>query len=396
MKRKRTYAALLMGMAAFLSGCGVGNPKEADPALETVTEVTAESQDETVTETVSEAVAEFVIEAETQSGKSESESYDFSICFAGDISLADDAVTTQTMKASENGVYDCISKELIEVMQSADIMCLNNEFTYSTNGSPMEGKMYTFRGNPENVNVLKELGVDVVNLANNHVYDYGKQALLDTFDTLDEAEIPFFGAGRNLEEATEPYYVEIDGKVIAFVAASRAEKNKMTPQATEDSPGILRCYDTTLFVDEIREAKENADLVLAYVHWGTEYSDQLEEVQQDTAREYLDAGADVIIGAHPHCLQGMEYYDGKPIIYSLGNYWFNNKTLDTMLLNLHFSGDGDSDNLEVSIVPALQTGCRTYYVSDPDEQEALYSYLESISINVDIDENGVLSETVKE
>ena len=125
MKRKRTYAALLMGMAAFLSGCGGGNHKEADPAPQMVTEVTAETQDESVTE----SVAEFKIEAETQSGKSESESYDFTICFAGDIRLADDAVTTPTMKASENGVYDCISKELIEAMQSADIMCLNNEFT---------------------------------------------------------------------------------------------------------------------------------------------------------------------------------------------------------------------------------------------------------------------------
>jgi poly-gamma-glutamate synthesis protein (capsule biosynthesis protein) len=256
----------------------------------------------------------------------------------------------------------------------------------------MEGKLYTFRANPENVEVLKELGVDVVNLANNHVYDYGKQALLDTFDTLDAAEIPYFGAGRNLEEAMQPYYVEIDGKVVAFVAASRAEKNKMTPQATEDEPGILRCYDTSLFIEEIQEAKEQADFVLAYVHWGTEYSNELEDVQRETARAYLDAGADVIIGAHPHCLQGMEFYDGKPIVYSLGNYWFNSKTLDTMLLNLHFSGDGTSDKLEVSIVPGLQTGCKTYYVGDKEEQENLYSYLEDISINVTIDENGVVTE----
>ncbi|MDD6156732.1 MAG: CapA family protein [Lachnospiraceae bacterium] len=346
--------------------------------------------------TAPQANTEYVLQATEAIETEESEEavdkhpFDFTVCFGGDISLADDAVTTARMEASENGIFDCISPELVDVMQSADIMCLNNEFTYSTNGSPMEGKAYTFRANPARVAVLDQLGVDLVNLANNHVYDYGKQALLDTFSTLEEDGMPYFGAGRTLEEAMQPCYMEVDGKIIAFAAASRAEKNKMTPQATEDSPGILRCYDTTLFVEEIREADANADFVIAYVHWGTEYSNVLEPVQEETAGEYIDAGADAIIGAHPHCLQGIDYYNGAPIFYSLGNYWFNSKTLDTMLVQLHIYGDDEGYVIEPTIVPAIQTGSTTSYLTDSEDRLELYQYLMELSPNASIDENGLV------
>ena len=318
--------------------------------------------------------------------------YDFTVCFAGDINLDEAWCTTQYLNQQENGISDCISEDLITHMKQADIMCLNNEFTYSRGGVPLDGKAYTFRANPERVAILQEMGVDIVKLANNHVYDYGREALLDTFDTLENAGIAYVGAGRNLEEAMEPVYMELDGKTIAFVAASRAEKYKMTPQATEDTPGILRCYDTALFLETIAEAKRNADFVLAYVHWGTEYSYELEEVQLVTGKEYLDAGADVVIGAHSHCLQGMEYYDGKPIIYSLGNYWFNEKTLDTMLLELHFFGDDTGGEVEVKVIPAIQSDYCTKKVNEPEEQERIYSFLEDISLNVQISEDGIVSE----
>lgn len=317
--------------------------------------------------------------------------YDFTLCFGGDVSLDENAVTTAKLDAADGDISKCISPELIEIMQAADVMCLNNEFTFSMNGLSLEGKMYTFRAHPDRVNVLNELGVDIVQLNNNHVYDYGKQAMLDTFETLENAEIDYFGAGRNLEEAMSPVYYTLDDKVVAFVGASRAEKNKMTPQATEERPGILRCYDTELFLQAIEEADANADFVIAVVHWGTEYSYDLEEVQVTTGKEYLDAGADVIIGGHSHCLQGMEFYDGKPIVYSLGNYWFNDKTLDTMLIELHFSGNDAEQKLEVKMIPAIQTNATTKWV-DEVEQQRIFDFMERISINVEIDENGVVTE----
>lgn len=322
------------------------------------------------------------------------EPLDITICFAGDISLADDAVTTKQWKNSGMDLSRCISPELLERMNAADVMCINNEFTFSDRGEPMKGKAYTFRAKPERVALLKEMGVDIALLANNHVFDYGKEAMLDTLSTLNAAGIAYFGAGHNLSEAMQPYYVEVDGITIAFVAASRAEKNKMTPQATESEPGILRCYDTELFLEVIREADANADIVLACVHWGTEYSTVLEEVQLTTGKAYLDAGADVIIGSHSHCLQGMEFYNGKPVIYSLGNFWFNVRTLDTMLLEVRITGDRSAPEIEIAVVPALQSGNCTTYVSEPEQQQTLYRYLESISLNVEIQENGIVTEAV--
>ena len=318
--------------------------------------------------------------------------YDFTLCFAGDINLDDNWGTTIYMDSQPNGIYDCISKELIETMQNADVTCLNNEFTYTQRGEKIPGKLYHFRANPKRVEVLKELGVDIVKLANNHACDYGSQSLLDTMDTLTGAGIKYIGAGHNLQEAMTPVYMELDGKIVAFVAASRAEKNLKTPQATETEPGILRCYETELFVETIKEARKNADFVIAYVHWGTEYSDVLEEDQLSSGKEYLDAGADAVIGAHSHCLQGMEYSNGKPIIYSLGNYWFNEKTLDTMLLQLHFTGDDNNGSVEVKVIPAIQADYKTTIVNEDEEKERIFSYLESISINIEIDREGQVYE----
>lgn len=320
--------------------------------------------------------------------------YDFTVCFGGDINLDENWGTTQFLDTQPEGIYDCISRELVEAMQEADIMCLNNEFTYSRGGSPLPGKAYTFRADPERVEVLKQLGVDAVTLANNHVYDYGREALLDTFAVLQEAEIPYFGAGHTLEEAMEPLYLEVDGRTVALVAASRAEKNKMTPQATETAPGILRCYDTELFLQTIREAKENSDFCIAFVHWGTEYSYDLEQVQLDTGKAYLDAGADVVMGAHSHCLQGIEFYDGKPIVYSLGNYWFNGKTLDTMLVRLHFFGNAVEGTVEVQVLPGVQSGYRTVYAEDAAQQRRIFDFLEEISVNVQISDEGIVTEKI--
>lgn len=317
--------------------------------------------------------------------------FDFTICFAGDINLAEDMDITAHLDSKENGIHGCISEYLLEEMNAADIMCINNEFTYSRRGKPID-KSWNFRADPERVEVLKEMGADVAVVANNHVYDFGKEGFEDTLQTLTDAGIPYFGAGMNREEAMRPAIMELQGKKIAFVAASRAEKYIATPEATENSPGVLRCYDPELFIQAIAVAKEQADIVIAVVHWGTEYSTVLEEDQLVTGPMYLDAGADIVIGAHSHCLQGMEFYDGKPIIYSLGNYWFNGRTLDTMLLRVHFFGDAEQTNMQVEIIPAIQSGYETTYVADFDGQRRIFDYLESISINAGITDAGILYE----
>lgn len=322
--------------------------------------------------------------------------YDITLTFTGDINLAEGEVTTKELDNNNGDITKCISPELIKYMQEADITLVNNEFCYSDRGTPLPNKMWTFRAKPQRVNVLNALGVDVVQLANNHVYDYGADAMNDTFDILSAAGLPYVGAGKTLEEAMKPFYATVDGKKIAIVAASRAEKYKMTPQATDTTPGILRCYDTELFVNTIKEAKANADYVIAVVHWGTEHTTVLEDVQRSTAREYIDAGADVIIGGHSHCLQGMEYYNGKPILYSLGNFWFDEYNVDTMLVNVNISGDDNTTgNVQVSLVAAVQdgttNGCVTR-IGDESDKTRIFSLLNDISINAKVDDNGVVSQ----
>lgn len=392
MKHTKMTSILLLGMTLVsLTGCNSQtietNVATTQPSIIPDTDITL----------VSTAAEDFITNVssvstpETTTEESIDTSFDFTVCFAGDVNLDENWGTTRYLSAQPNGIYDCISEELVNFMQDADIMCLNNEYSYSLQGKPLNGKAYTFRADPKRVEVLQQLGVDAVTLANNHVYDYGRDAMLDTFAVLEEAGIPYFGAGANLQRAMEPLYIEVAGKTIALVAASRAEKYKMTPQATDTEPGILRCYDTELFLQVIREAKEHADFCIAFVHWGTEYSYDLEQVQLDTGKAYLDAGADAVIGAHSHCLQGMEYYDGKPIAYSLGNYWFNEKTLDTMLLQLHFSGNNDDTQLTVQVIPAVQSGYQTIYASEFEEQRRIYDFLESISVNVEISDEGIVT-----
>lgn len=344
------------------------------------------------TETIKESQSEVTTQESTTEEPTtiDLQEFDFTMCFAGDILLAEGEITTNNLDASANGLQGCISKEYLDIMKSADYTCVNNEFTYSTRGKPLNGKAWTFRANPTRVNYLKEMGVDLALLANNHVYDYGKDAMLDTLDTLKNAGVDYFGAGANLEEAMKPVYVELGGKTVAFVAASRAEKYKMTPQATATEPGILRCYDPALFIEVIKEARANADFVVACVHWGTERSTVLEDAQLNTARQYIDAGADMIIGSHSHCLQGMEYYKGKPIVYSLGNFWFDEYYEDTMLVNVRIHGDINGSNVELSVVPGMQDDGRTVIFTDEKEKERVYKYLEDISINIEIDENGVV------
>ena len=344
------------------------------------------------TETIKESQSEVTTQESTTEEPTsiDLQEFDFTMCFAGDILLAEGEITTNNLDASANGLQGCISKEYLDIMKNAGYTCVNNEFTYSTRGKALNGKAWTFRANPNRVEYLKEMGVDLALLANNHVYDYGKDAMLDTLDTLKNAGIDYFGAGANLEEAMKPVYVELGGKTVAFVAASRAEKYKMTPQATATEPGILRCYDPALFIEVIKEARANADLVVACVHWGTERSTVLEQAQLNTARQYIDAGADIIIGSHSHCLQGIEYYKGKPIVYSLGNFWFDEYYEDTMLLNVRIYGDINGSNIELSVVPGMQDDGRTVIFTDEKEKERVYNYLEDISINIEIDENGIV------
>lgn len=308
------------------------------------------------------------------------------ITIAGDLCFSEDGYVLDYYD-TVNDLEKCISPELLEIMNNTDVFYLNHEYCISDRGAPLEGKYYTFRAKPERMELLKEMGTDIVALANNHVYDYGEEALIDTTELLSDNRIPYIGGGKNIDEAKQPIYFIVNGIKIGFVGASNAEKYRYTPQATENSAGILRAYDTTEYNEVIQKAAKECDYLIAYIHWGTEDSNYLNDLQQEMGREFLDSGADIVVGGHPHVLQGMEYVDGKPIVYSLGDFWFNSETKYTGLLQLRITLDGLK---EMSFVPCLQTNLTTQYLDTAEEQEKLYTFLEDLSINIDIDSNGVI------
>lgn len=310
------------------------------------------------------------------------------LAFAGDI-LFDSNYAIMGPVLAGGGIADGVMPEVIERMQAADIMMLNNEFPYSDRGTPTEGKQFTFRAKPGTADYLNDMGVDLVSLANNHAYDYGPDALTDTFDILREAGIPYVGAGRDITEARKPVYYIVGDIKIAFVSATQIERldSPDTKEATEVSPGVLRCWNGSRLVETIREADENSDFVVAYIHWGTENQAELDWAQTKQAPELVEAGADLIIGDHPHCLQPVGVIQGVPVIYSLGNFWFNSKTLDTGIVEVVIDETGI---VSCQFVPCLQSGCKTSLLQGT-EKERVLAYMRGISEGVRIDEEGYVS-----
>lgn len=244
------------------------------------------------------------------------------------------------------------------------------------------------------MNLLDVFGTDIVGLANNHVYDYGEEALLDTLETLEGSGIPYVGAGRNLEEAGKIVYFIANGRKIAITAATQIERStNYTKEATADSPGVLKTLNPDKYVKVLEEAEKNSDIVIAYVHWGTEHQSQFGTDQEELAEAFVKAGADVIIGGHTHCLQGMTYKEGVPIIYSLGNFWFNQKTLDTGLSQVIIEKDG---SIVFRFLPCIQQNYETSLVLNETEKQRILDYMEAISENVSIDADGYVTDLSRE
>ncbi len=308
--------------------------------------------------------------------------------FVGDVSLADNWFIMPKYWERKKNIQGILSDGILKYMKEADWMIANSEFAFSNRGNPLPNKLYTFRASPNNVSVYNEMGVDMVTLANNHVYDYGRDAFLDTLTTFQNANLPYIGAGVNLEEAMKAYYFVINGYKISFLNATRAEKYIMTPEATEDSEGVFRCYDTTKLVERIKEEKTKSDYVVLIVHWGTEDTHQLQEVQKETGHLYIDSGADLVVGHHAHVLQGVEFYQGKLIAYNLGNFLFNDLSIETGILTWKLDEEGKS---QFYFLPALQEDCFTKEITG-EEKKNLLKKMTEWSINAEFLEDGRIVE----
>ncbi len=320
--------------------------------------------------------------------KGETAGEETTLLFAGDI-LFDDGYAMMGALRKRGDIKACFSAETLQEMRDADIFMLNNEFTYTDRGEPTPEKQFTFRAKPENAALLHELGVDIVSLANNHVYDYGEISLLDSLATLEGIGMPYVGAGRNLAEASRTVYFSAGNQKIAYISGTMIERLNTpdTRGATESAAGVFRCFTETEIFDRIAQAKENSDFVVVYIHWGTEKTEEPDWSQPDMAKKLAEAGADLIIGDHPHVLQPITGANGVPTIYSVGNYWFNSSTLDTCLVKVKVRG-GEMQSFQ--FLPARQSDCYTELLNGA-EKETVLSYMRSISGSVTIDGEGYVS-----
>ena len=313
-------------------------------------------------------------------GKSLAGQDDTTVVFAGDVYFSDYVLANY----SQSGIKGILSEPLLNELAGADITMLNNEFPYSTRGSQAPDKQFTFRIAPSYVSILKESGADLVTLANNHVLDYGTDALSDTFQTLDDAGIAYAGAGDSLERASRLMTKEANGRTFGFLAASRVFP-VVSWNVENAQPGVFSAYDPSRLIAAVSEARSHCDFLCVYLHWGIERSTKPEQYQISMAHALIDAGADAVIGAHPHVLQGVEYYNGKPVFYSLGNFIFYQNIEQTAIAKLTLSADNTAS---WQLLPAKASNACTALISDANACKEFYQYIKGLSVNAKFTDKG--------
>lgn len=306
------------------------------------------------------------------------------IIFAGDVLIAE----AMERYYDSEGISRLVSEELLTEMVNADICMVNNEFQFSNRGTPMEDKQFTFQTDPKYVQILKDMGVDIVSLANNHSLDFGTEALQDTFATLDDAGILYAGAGDTKERAEALQIIEVNGQKFGFLAATRVIPVSQW-NVEFRQPGLFATYDDTRLIECIEAAKAECDFLTVYVHWGIEREAYPQDYQTVIAKRCFGAGANLVIGAHPHVLQGIEFIEDKPVFYSLGNYIFAQTIARTVLVKVEVQADGDTT---YSLIPAYAKDGQTK-VFEGVEAEALFNYMNEISPKAFIDEAGNVYDT---
>lgn len=308
-----------------------------------------------------------------------------SLSFVGDILLA--PYVEGVMK--EHG-YDYPYRESLLYLSEPDLTAGNFEYAVTNRGVPAEDKEYVYKGPPDPLPALRDAGFDVVSLANNHTLDLGVEGLLDTMNHLDEAGIAHMGAGSNDTEAFAPSIHEVRGIKVAYVGLSRVVPS-VTWKADKNVAGVAETYDTTRALKAIEQAGGMADIVVVMVHWGTERTTVLEDYQKEFARQYIDAGADLVIGSHPHVLQGFETYKGKWIAYSLGNFIFSlypkGEEADTGVLDAVCTKDGDCE----MTFHAMKSVNSQPIPLQGEEAKTLLDRMTSISLQVALQEDGRLT-----
>ncbi len=246
-----------------------------------------------------------------------------SMLFVGDIMLSRSVGELMAKKDDYRWPFEKIA----DFLKSADLTFANLETPVSSRGVNV-GSIYSFRSNPKVVQGLNYAGFDIVSVANNHAWDYGREAFGDTLSNLASAGISYVGGGHSEYEAHAGVIKTVGNTSVGFLAYTNLLPKSVS--AIGDSMGVA-VLDEEQMVQDIKVMKSRAQLVVVSFHWGEEYHPVHNALQERIAHEAIDAGADLIIGHHPHVVEDIQQYKGKYIVYSLGNFVFDqNFSAETM------------------------------------------------------------------
>jgi poly-gamma-glutamate capsule biosynthesis protein CapA/YwtB (metallophosphatase superfamily) len=255
----------------------------------------------------------------------------YSLLLLGDIMLTKKA----ELMVSKKGISYPFGN-IVKDFAGHDITFANLEVSITTSIQRIIKKKYRFKLSPKYAESLTKLNLDVVSLANNHLLDYGRKGMRDTISWLDKKSIKHTGAGKNKKQARKPAITTVNGIDIIWLAYNERPPKKYF--ATTKRGGTARLYEPAILWD-IKKYKKKGNIVLVSLHWGFEHTNIPRGYQIKRARKLIDAGADGIIGHHPHRPQSIEIYKKRPIFYSLGNFisGFDNPLyMDNIAVSLHY------------------------------------------------------------
>ncbi len=314
MRRSRAAAVGLLLAALLVGACDTTNDTRGDPG----------------------AAADDDRDSDRDTKKAGGE--EITLTFAGDIHF--EAHLKRLVNHPRDGL-----QAISHALGAADITMVNLESSITTRGTPDPKQLedpddrYWFRTTPAALDLLDRAGVDVVGIANNHAADYGTLGFDDTLRAVTESPVPVVGVGEDRAAAFTPHRVTIHGTDVAVFAADASAREGTSPRwaAGSTTPGIAaaRGTRTGTLLDAVRAAADQDELVVVYLHWGTEYDACPNAGQRSLARDLADAGADVVVGSHPHVLQGAGWLGDTYVAYGLGNFiWYHDGQPESGALRL--------------------------------------------------------------
>lgn len=326
--QRARVAVGVVALTLLLEGCGIGEPREFGAT--------------TPSSRPSDGIVDEGDEPDT-----------VTLAFAGDVHFEDQLAAQLDDPAASLG-------PMSQPLREADFAMINLESALASGGERTSKELeepterYWFRSPPEALGILARSGVDAVSVANNHGADYGEEGLRETIRTADRSPVAVVGVGDSPEQAFAPHRVSASSIDVAVLAADASPRESADAiwAVGDGGPGIASARDPRALIEATRDADRAGDVVVVYLHWGTELATCPNPDQRDLAASLAEAGADVVVGSHAHVLQGAGMLDNTYIAYGLGGLqWYHGARPETGVLQLRVAADGRV--IEDGLVPGL-------------------------------------------